>query len=269
MNYYIGLALSSGSSMDSGVAVLDEDNNLITVDKLYKMDDIMFFFDNFPSLKESHIAVSLAWDRTMLEGKWRVLGKPYQMVSTNENMPNRDNWTQRYSTRGSDYFKSLTEKVSGINRFELYLTRQSMNLNSGFLERSSGDCKFLQQTLKLEWGLDLPQNMMPMSQLEAIVGALLAKENAKNPDNVKVVSQFRDLNVIDVTLRPSVDIFEKPAALPCSLASNVSQEPACCAGRTSTRSCALSSVALKKQKAGNKSNRSADSDTPAQVTLSD
>lgn len=179
MNYYIGLALSASSGMDSGVAVLDEDNNLILVDKLYTMNDVMFFFDNYPMLKYSKICVSLVWDRTMLNGKWRILGKPYQMVSTNPLMPNREGWTQRYSTRGCEYFKSIQEKGVEVNRFELYLTRQSMNLNSCYKERSPADCKFLQQTLRYEWGLDLPSNMMPMSQLEAIVGALLARENAK------------------------------------------------------------------------------------------
>ena len=29
MNYYVGLSLASGSSMDSGVAVIDEDNNCL------------------------------------------------------------------------------------------------------------------------------------------------------------------------------------------------------------------------------------------------
>ncbi len=202
MNYYIGLALSASSGMDSGVAVLDEDNNLILVDKLYTMNDVMFFFDNYPMLKYSKICVSLVWDRTMLNGKWRILGKPYQLVATNPLMPNREGWTQRYSTRGCEYFKSLVEKGIEVNRFELYLTRQSMNLNSCYKERSPADCKFLQQTLKYEWGLDLPANMMPMSQLEAIVGALLARENAKNPQNVKVVSSFKDFNVIDVVKLP-------------------------------------------------------------------
>ncbi len=201
MNYYIGLALSASSGMDSGVAVLDEDNNLILVDKLYTMNDVMFFFDNYPMLKYSKICVSLVWDRTMLNGKWRILGKPYQMVSTNPLMPNREGWTQRYSTRGCEYFKSLIEKGIEVNRFELYLTRQSMNLNSCYKERSPADCKFLQQTLRYEWGLDLPSNMMPMSQLEAIVGALLARENAKNPQNVKIVSTFKDFNVIDINSR--------------------------------------------------------------------
>jgi len=198
MNYYIGLSLSASSGMDSGVAVLDEDNNIILVDKLYTMHDVMFFFDNYPMLKYSKICVSLVWDRTMLNGKWRILGKPYQLVATNPLIPNREGWTQRYSTRGCEYFKSLVDKGIEVNRFELYLTRQSMNLNSCYKERSPADCKFLQQTLKYEWGLDLPANMMPMSQLEAIVGALLARENTKNPQNVKVVSSFKDFNVIDI-----------------------------------------------------------------------
>ena len=141
----------------------------------------------------------MPWDKTMLEGKWRVLSKPYQLVATNPHMPNQDNWTQRYATRGSDFFRELNEKGIPVSRFELYLTRQSLHLNSCYKERSPADCKFLQQTLKYEWGFDdLPSNMMPMSQLEAIVGAILAKETAKNPDNIKKIAEFRGLNVIDV-----------------------------------------------------------------------
>ncbi len=199
MNYYIGLSLSSGSTLDSGIAIIDEFNKLILVDKYYKMNDIIFFFENYSSLKQSKICVSMAWDRTMLEGKWRILSKPYQLVATNPHMPNQDNWTQRYATRGSDFFRELNEKGIPVSRFELYLTRQSLHLNSCYKERSPADCKFLQQTLKYEWGFDdLPSNMMPMSQLEAIVGAILAKETAKNPDNIKKIAEFRGLNVIDV-----------------------------------------------------------------------
>ena len=191
--------------MDSGVAILDEENNIILIDKLYTMNDVMFFFDNYPSIKYSKICVSLVWDRTMLEGKWRILSKPYQMVATNPHIPNRENWTQRYSTRGADFLKELNEKGIEVNRYELYLTRQSLHLNSCYKERSPADCKFLQQTLKIEWGFDeLPNNMMPMSQLEAIVGALLAKEAAKNASNIKKIAEFRGLNVIDVTKSPQL-----------------------------------------------------------------
>ena len=206
MYYYIGLSLAASSGMDSGVAVLDEEKNLILVDKLYTMNDVIFFFDNYPSLKYSKICVSQVWDRTMLNGKWRILSKPYQLVATNPLIKNREGWTQRYSTRGCEYLKSLLEKGIEINRFELYLTRQSLNLNSCYKERSPADCKFLQQILKTEWGMDLPQNMMPMSQLEAIVGALLIKEKTENPNNIRVISKFKDFDVIDVIKNPKARI---------------------------------------------------------------
>lgn len=204
MKYYIGLSLASTSSMDSGLAIFDESNNLIMVDKLYKMNDIIHFFDNYSSTGDSELCVSMAWDRTMLNGKWRVLSKPYQMVSTNKLIPNQDNWTQRFASRGSDYFNSLAERGTNVNRFELYLTRQSMNLNSCFKERSPADCKFLQQTLTNEWGIELPQNMMPMAQLEAIVGAILARENYENKQNIKNIASFRGQNVIDVIENPNL-----------------------------------------------------------------
>lgn len=198
MNYYVGLSLTAGSTLDTGLAVLDEDYNLIMVDKLYKMSDVIFFFENFSSLKQSKLCVSLPWDRTLLNGKWRILSKPYQLVATNEHMRNIDNWTQRYSTRGCDFFNSLIEQGIDVNRFELYLTRQSLHLNSCYRERTPADCKFLQQVLTNEWGIDLPVNMMPMSQLEAIVGAILAMENTKNPANIKQLFTFKGQRVIDV-----------------------------------------------------------------------
>ena len=198
MNYYVGLSLTAGSTLDTGLAVLDEDYNLIMVDKLYKMSDVIFFFENFSSLKQSKICVSLPWDRTLLNGKWRILSKPYQLVATNEHMRNVDNWTQRYSTRGCDFFNNLIEQGIDVNRFELYLTRQSLHLNSCYRERTPADCKFLQQVLTNEWGIDLPVNMMPMSQLEAFAGEILAMENTKNPDNIKELFTFRNQRVIDV-----------------------------------------------------------------------
>ena len=92
---------------------------------------------------------------------------------------------QRFSTRGCDLIESIKEKGGDVSRFEVYLTRQKFNLYSNFKERSSADCKFLQLALRNEWGFDaLPANMMPMSHLEAIIGAILAKEHALNPSKI-------------------------------------------------------------------------------------
>ena len=78
MRYYVGLSLASGSSMDSGLAILDEDNTLIMVDKLYKVNDIMHFFDNFPSTANSDICVSLAWDKTLHHSCQRLFEITYR-----------------------------------------------------------------------------------------------------------------------------------------------------------------------------------------------
>ena len=210
MNYYIGLSLAASSSMDSGVAVIDENNKIILIDKLYKMNDVIYFFENFSSLKNSKVCVSVPPDKTMLEGKWRILSKPYQLVSTNENMPNRENWTQRHSNRGSDYLNELISRGITVNRFDIYMTRQSLHLNSCYKDRSPADCKFLQQALKYEWGFsDIPSNMMPMSHCEAILGAILAKEYANNPEKIEVIYQFKGVDVIDVkkNLNISTDVY--------------------------------------------------------------
>lgn len=198
ITHLVGLSLGPTSSVESGIAVREvSSGKLIYLDKLFSMNDVSLFFENYPSIKNSIICVSLPWDNTMLEGKWRVLSKPYQMIHTLGNFPNTDNWMQRFSTRGSELFLDLKNKGADISRFEVYLTRQRLNLYSNFKERSSADCKFLQAALKNEYTFnEMPTNMMPVGQLEAIVGTLLAENKLKG--NTKKIFEFKNLEVINV-----------------------------------------------------------------------
>lgn len=197
-HYFIGLMLASGANTESGIAILDRNNEIILLDKLFSMNDVQHFFENFSSLKNSQICVSLPWDNTMLNGKWRVLSKQYQLVSSNENFQNVDNWTQRFSNRGSEYFNALVEQGINISRFELYLTRQALKLDSCFKERSPADCKALQNALKVKYGFSsLLSNMMPMAHLEALVGAILAKRISENKQmEEKPLFEFNGLPVV-------------------------------------------------------------------------
>ena len=156
ITHLVGLSLGPTSSIESGVAVREvATGKLIYLDKLFSMQDVQLFFENYASIKNSIICVSLPWDNTMMDGKWRVLSKPYQLIhSESERFKNKDNWMQRFSTRGSDFLKSLVEQGVDISRYEVYLTRQSFNLYSNYKERSSADCKFLQSALKYEYGFD-------------------------------------------------------------------------------------------------------------------
>ena len=198
ITHAVGLSLGASSSIESGVAVRElATGKLIHIDKLFSMNDIQLFFDNYVSKKNSIICVSLPWDNTMLEGKWRVLSKQYQLIHNEEDMfLNRDNWMQRFSTRGCELLTTLSEQGADVVRFELYLARQKLNLYSNYKERSSSDCKFLQSVLKYEYGFDeLPSNMMPVGQLEAIIGTILADKKLKQ--ETKQIFEFKGLSVIN------------------------------------------------------------------------
>ena len=199
ITHLVGISLAPTSSIETGVAVREIlSGDLIYVDKLFSMSDVQTFFDNYVSLKNSVICVSLPWDNTMLDGKWRVLSKPYQLIHSNENQfINKDNWMQRFSSRGCDLLLNLKNQSIDVSRFEVYLTRQKMNLYSNYKERSSADCKFLQSALKFEYGFtNLPNNMMPVAQLEAIVGVLLAEQKMKN--NIRKIFEYKNLDVINL-----------------------------------------------------------------------
>lgn len=198
ITHAVGLSLGASSSIESGVAVRElATGKLIHIDKLFSMNDVQLFFDNYVSKQNSIICVSLPWDNTMLEGKWRVLSKQYQLIHNEEEMfLNRDNWMQRFSTRGCELLSNLAERGADVVRFEVYLARQRLNLYSNYKERSSADCKFLQYVLKTEYGFDeLPSNMMPVGQLEAIIGTILADKKLKN--ETEQIFEFKGLSVIN------------------------------------------------------------------------
>ena len=195
--YYVGMSLSPASTIETGVVVLEENNTLILVDKLFSMNDVQFFFENFSSLKNSKVCVTLPWDNTLMTGKWRILSKPYQMVTTHKGFLNTENWLQRYSNRGCDCLNKLVSQGIDVKRFDLYMSRLKLNLYSNFKQRSPADCKFLQNILKNEFGFfDIPANMMPAGTLEAIVGSLVARAYAQGKTHK--IADFNGIDVINV-----------------------------------------------------------------------
>ena len=106
ITHVVGISIGSSSATESGVAVRElQTGKFIYIDKLFSMSDVELFFDNYNNLKNSVICVSLPWDNTMLEGKWRILSKPYQLIHQNDNFINKDNWMQRFASRGSEFIQ--------------------------------------------------------------------------------------------------------------------------------------------------------------------
>ena len=196
-NFFIGVSLSNSSNYDSSICVLDRNSKIILMDKFYFAQDIDYFFENSPYIKNSIICVSVPYDNKILDGKWRIHSKHYKMLGEHFKI-NKDNWTNRVSKRCVDVLKKLKEQNLTVIRCDVNQLRQAYGLGAHFLARTSLDCKNLQTSLKIKYGFnELPDNMLPASNLEAIIIAMFALENA---NNIKT-KQIYDIDGIPVLTR--------------------------------------------------------------------
>ena len=77
-----------------------------------------------------------------------------------------------------------------------------MGLNSLYKDRTPADCKHLQSFLKYQFNLDdLPSNLLPVSQLEAILGAYLSYtiNNGIEDVDYKKKFEFKGIDVIGLS----------------------------------------------------------------------
>lgn len=201
--FYIGISLASNTSSETGVAVLDTNLNVLTLDKLFTLDDIKYMFDNFAGKKNAVFNISLPENPTMLNAKWKLYSRQYQLVQTNRLINKDSEWIQRYSYRGCDYFKELKEKGIDIFRFDIHDIKSAYGLSGIYKDRTPVDCKAFQSALRFKFGIrDLPANMLPVSQLEAILGAYLGYVMTNNSQGYKckTKSQYNEIDVIGLDL---------------------------------------------------------------------
>ena len=191
-NFFIGLSLSNSSNYDSSICVLDRNSKIVLMDKFYFAQDIDYFFESSPYIKNSIICASVPYDNKILEGKWRIHSKNYRVLGDYFKV-NKDNWTNRISRRCCDTFKKIKEKNIKIIRCDINQLRQSYGLYPHFQTRTSLDCKNLQTSLKIKYNFSqLPDNMLPASNLEAIIIAMFALEYE---NNIKTNEMFNIDNI--------------------------------------------------------------------------
>ncbi len=198
---FIGISLGGLSTIESAAAVLDRNLNIITLDKLFSMNDVKYFLNNFAGKQNSIILVSIPENEIMINSKWKYNSRTYHPVNLNTHMLNRDDWTNRFSSRGSEYFNELKQKGFDIFRFDIENMKVFFGNSFAFKERSPIDCKALQDTLRIKYNMrELPVNMLPVAQLEAILGAFLAQKIAIN-DNLfkyKKLGTFDNLEILGI-----------------------------------------------------------------------
>lgn len=198
---FIGIALGGQSTTESAIAVLDKNLRVITLDKLFSMSDVKYFLDNYAGKQNSLILVSIPENEIMLNHKWKYNSRTYDLVNFDKKMMNRDGWTNRFATRGSEYFKELSDKGIDIFRFDVDNMKKVFGNCFAFRDRTPIDCKALQDTLRIKYNMhELPVNMLPVAQLEAILGAFLAQMISTNNPNFKYkkIGCYEELEVIGI-----------------------------------------------------------------------
>jgi len=195
--FSVGMSLSNTSNNDSSVCVIDKNKKIVLLDKLYFTNDIELFFEQNPYVKNSRITVSIPHDNALLEGKWRIHCKNYKMIGNKFDI-NRNDWTKRLSDRCCDLFLKLKNEGINISRFDVNLLRGAYGLSANYLQRTSLDCKSLQSALKIKYGFDeLPDNMLPASSLEAILGAMFMHDILYSNIMVKKIFEYKELDVLN------------------------------------------------------------------------
>jgi hypothetical protein len=194
-NFFMGISLSNSQNYDSSIAVLNKNKQIISMDKFYDIRDLEIFLDNYNSINETVFCASLPTDSSLLEGKWRIHSKNYKMLN-NKFEVNKNNWTNRISKRGCEGLTKYKEEGAQIFRFDISQLRAAYKLAPTYLLRSSFDCKSLLTALKIKYDFkQLPENMPPASNLEALLGAMFAYDISQECKTQKVF-EFEGIDVL-------------------------------------------------------------------------
>lgn len=201
--FFVGISLGSNSTNETGAAILDRDLKIITLDKLFSMEDVRFFLKRLVGKQNAIINIALPENPQMLNAKWKLISREYQLIQSSELINHDSDWIQRYSHRGCDHFLELKEHGIDIFRYDIHELKHSFGLSGMYKDRSPVDCKALQSALRYKFGLrELPSNMIPVSQLEAILGAYLGliMASSKTEYNCKVKTNYQGIEVIGIDL---------------------------------------------------------------------
>ena len=199
--FFVGISLGSCSTNETGVAIIDRHLNIITLDKLFSMEDVRFFFRRMVGKQNAIINVALPENPQMLNAKWKLLAREYQLVQSSALINQDSDWIKRYSNRGCDHLSELKEQGIDIFRYDIRELKSSLGLAGVYKDRTPVDCKALQSALKHKFNFkELPSNMLPVSQLEAILGAYLGIILLGNTSEYKckIKANFNGIDVLGI-----------------------------------------------------------------------
>ena len=198
---FIGITIGENASCDSGICILNKDNEIIRIDKAYSIDELTDCINRIAGKKNSVICIDMPEYYEMLEGKWRIVNKTVRPMNLDKQFVGKDNWTSRYSDRGSDFYRKLVSDGFNAYRYCSNFTKTVLQLHPYMKERTPAGCKFLQSAIKEKLGIkNFPPNMVPVSVLDAILGAYIAKviANGIEGKDYDFNYKYKDMDIVSL-----------------------------------------------------------------------
>ncbi len=198
---FIGITIGESASSDSGICVLNKENEIIKIDKAYSIEELTDCVNKIAGKKNSVICIDMPEYYEMLEGKWRIVNKTIKPLNLNGIYHGKDNWTSRYSDRGADFYRKLVENGYNVYRYCSNFTKTVLDLHPYIKERTPAGCKFLQAAIKEKIGIkNFPSNMVPVSVLDAILGAYIAKiiTYGEQGKDYEFNFKYKDIDIVNL-----------------------------------------------------------------------
>lgn len=197
--YFVGISVSPNPGIETGIAIIDRDLNLIRVDKLYNLNELAPYIMNVGPATNIVACVDLPKNLTMLNGKWKIQARYNRIFKINKGEIGDFSWAQRFSDRGTEICSLLNTHGIDTYRYYSYFTKNMLHLNGPYKSRSPEACKHLQMSIQNILNVKgVPQNLIPLSGLDAIIGAYTARKASLEQENqeCKCVGTFKDIPII-------------------------------------------------------------------------
>lgn len=195
---FIGLCIGSAGSLESGIAAVDRNLNLIKTDKAYNLSEIKLSITNIAPAENTILCIDLPKNIMMLTGKWRIESKQTQVLK-NIDTNKKSLWKKRFSDRGSELSKQFKEKGMEVYRYNSTYTKSVLKLAPPYRSKSPAACKFLQNIIEEKLDIkDMPANLLPLPSLNAIIGAYIGWKIYASEENInyKEIGIHKDFPVI-------------------------------------------------------------------------
>lgn len=197
--YFVGISLNSSSSLESGIAILDRDLNLVRLDKVFDISNLESYIKNIAPIENLLVCIDLPKDSSSFGCKWRYGSRNINVFKNNSSEELKFSWIKRFSNRGIDLCKNLDSLNINVYRYCCYFTKNMLGLSPDNKSRTSLSCKALQ--VNIQQGLKIsgiPSNLIAASGLDAMIGAYTAWRMANTQENTgyKFIGDFQNFPIV-------------------------------------------------------------------------